>query len=131
MTKRKQVAETKEINAADAIRKGWLAYLGAYGLAFERAKPALKTLTDKYAELFGDLVEKGEEVEATAKEQIVDARDRAKGVYGAGVEKFRAILPIRGVANDRVKELEAEVEALTKKLATKSKRTAVKTAKAA
>lgn len=130
MAKRKQVAETKEINAVEAIRQGWLAYLGAYGLAFERAKPALKSLTEKYAELFGDLVEKGEEVEATAKEQIVDVRDRAKGVYGAGVEKVRAFIPARA-ANDRVKELEAEVEALTKKLATKSKRASAKTAKAA
>lgn len=130
MTKRKEAVETKEITAAEAIRKGWLAYLGAYGLAFERAKPALKALSEKYADLFGDLVEKGEEVEATAKEQIVDVRDRAKGFYGAGVEKFRAFIPSRGAANDRVKELEAEVEALTKKLeATKKPR--VKRAKAA
>lgn len=131
MTKRKEPVATKELNAVEAIRKGWLAYLGAYGLAFERAKPALKTLSEKYAGLFGDLVEKGEEVEATAKEQIVDVRDRAKGVYGAGVEKFRAFIPVRGVANDRVKELEAEVEALTKKLETAKKPVRVKRAKAA
>lgn len=131
MTKRKELVATKELNAVEAIRKGWLAYLGAYGLAFERAKPALKTLSEKYAGLFGDLVEKGEEVEATAKEQIVDVRDRAKGVYGAGVEKFRAFIPVRGVANDRVKELEAEVEALTKKLETAKKPVRVKRAKAA
>lgn len=130
MTKRKATVEVKEINAAEAIRKGWLAYLGAYGLAFDRAKPALKTLTEKYADFFGDLVEKGEEVEATAKEQIIDARDRAKGVYGAGVEKFRAFIPVRGAANDRVKELEAEVEALNKKLAATAKKT-VRTAKRA
>ena len=118
------------MNAAEAIRKGWLAYLGAYGLAFERAKPALATIKEKYAELFGDLVEKGEEVEATAKEQMVDVRDRAKGVYGAGVEKFRAIMPVRA-ANDRVKELEAEVEALTKKLEAAKKPARTKRAKAA
>lgn len=131
MTKRKQTVEVKETTAIDAIRKGWLAYLGAYGLAFERARPALKTLSEKYAGLFGDLVEKGEEVEATAREQIVDVRDRAKGFYGAGVEKFRAVLPIRGAANDRVKELEAEVEALTKKLDAASKPARAKRAKAA
>lgn len=130
MTKRKQTVETVELNAAEAIRKGWLAYLGAYGLAFERAKPALATIKEKYAELFGDLVEKGEEVEATAKEQMVDVRDRAKGVYGAGVEKFRAFVPVRA-ANDRVKELEAEVEALTKKLEAAKKPARTKRAKAA
>jgi hypothetical protein len=118
MTKRKTV-ETKELNAVEALRQGWLAYLGVYGLVYDRAKPAIDKLTKNYAGIFGDLVEKGEEVEATAKEQIVDARDRAKGFYGAGVEKFRAILPIRGAANDRVRELEAEVETLTKKLAAK------------
>jgi polyhydroxyalkanoate synthesis regulator phasin len=131
MTKRKQVAETKEVNAVEAIRQGWLAYLGAYGLAFDRAKPALKTLTEKYTELFGELVEKGEEIEETAKEQIVDVRDRAKGVYGAGFEKFRSILPVRTAANDRVEELEAEVAALKKKVAAKTKRATTKTAKAA
>lgn len=130
MTKRKQIAETKEFNAAEVVRQGWLAYLGAYGLVIERAKPALKTLTEKYNDLFVDLVEKGEEVEATAKEQIVDVRDRAKGVYGAGVEKFRAFIPARA-ANDRVKELEAEVEALTKQLSAKAKRASAKTAKTA
>lgn len=133
MTKRKQVAKTQELKAAEAIRQGWLAYLGAYGLAFERAKPALKSLTEKYADLFGDLVVKGEEIEATAKEQVIDARDRAKGLYGAGVEKFRSFIPVRGAANDRVKELEAEVETLTQKLEAQARKPArtTKRAKAA
>lgn len=130
MTKRKAV-ETKELNAVEAIRQGWLAYLGVYGVAYERAKPALEKLTKNYANIFGDLVQKGEEVEATAKEQIVDARDRAKGFYGAGVEKFRAVLPVRGAANDRVKELEAEVETLTKKLAAQAKKSPARTTKRA
>ena len=133
MTKRKaavETVETKEFNAVDAVRKGWLAYLGAYGFAYERALPAIKNVRAKYADLLGDLVVKGEEVEATAKEQIVDARDRAKGVYGAGVEKFRAFIPARA-ANDRVKELEAEVEALTQKLEATKKPARAKRAKAA
>jgi hypothetical protein len=130
MTKRKETVEVTEINAAEAFRKGWLAYLGAYGLAFERAKPALKDLRAKYAEFFGDLVEKGVEVEATAKEQIADARDRARGVYGAGVEKFRGFMPAFP-ANDRVKELEAEVEALPRKLEATKKPARAKRANAA
>ncbi len=130
MTKRKAV-ETKDLNAIEAIRQGWLAYLGVYGVAIERAKPAIEKLTKNYADIFGDLVEKGEEIEATAKEQIVDVRDRAKGFYGAGVEKFRSVLPIRGAANDRVKELEAEVVSLTKKLAAQSKKPATRTVKRA
>jgi len=132
MTKRKQVADTKEVNAVEALRQGWLAYIGAYGLIYDRAKPALKTLADKYAGLFTDLVVKGEEIEATAKEQIEDVRDRAKGLYGAGVEKFRTFIPAATPANDRVKELEAEVEALNRALAAQAKRPArTKRAKAA
>lgn len=130
MTKRKEAVETTETNAREAVRKGWLAYLGAYALAYERAKPAIENLRGKYADLFGELVEKGSEVEATAKDQMVDVRDRAKGVYDAGVEKVRAFIPAKA-ANDRVKELEAEVEALTKKLDAAKKPARAKRAKAA
>ena len=130
MAKTKKTAEPKTLTAAEAIRHGWLAYIGAYGLAYERAKPAFKSLTEKYAGLFGDLVEKGAEVEATAKEQLVDVRDRAKGVYGAGFEKFRAFVPARA-ANDRVKELEAEVADLKSQLGAPAKKTAKRTTKRA
>ena len=131
MAKRKVAAEVKIMKPSEVVRQGWLAYLGVYGLAIDRAKPALETLRAKYADLFGELVEKGAEIEATAKEQIADAGERAKGFYGAGVEKFREMSPIRAVANDRVKELEAEVEALTKKLEGAKKPARVKRAKAA
>ena len=133
MAKRKtavETVETAEVTAREVVRKGWLAYIGAYAYAYERAKPAIESLKTKYAGLFGELVEKGAEVEATAKEQIVDVRDRAKGFYGAGVEKFRAIVPANA-ANDRVKELEAEVEALTRQLEAAAKPARVKRAKAA
>jgi hypothetical protein len=131
MAKRKTAAEVKIIKPSQVVRQGWLAYLGVYGVAFDRAKPALEKLRAKYAEFFGELVEKGAEIEATAKEQIADAGERAKGFYGAGVEKFRDFSPVRGVANDRVKELEAEVEALTKKLEGARRPTRAKRAKAA
>lgn len=130
MTKRKtrKTAEIRDLSAAEALRQGWLAYLGVYGLAYERAKPAIEKLTKNYAGIFSDLVEKGVEIEATAKEQIVDARERAEGLYGAGIEKVRSVLPIRA-ANGRVKELEAEVASLTKKLAAQAKAPAARKAK--
>lgn len=126
-SRRNKIVKIEETNPADALRQGWLAWLGAYGLVFERAKPAIEKLSREYEGLFGDLVEKGEEIEAAAKERAADARDRVKEFYGAGARKIRAFSP----ADDRVKKLEAEVEALTKKLAARAKKPAVRAARRA
>jgi polyhydroxyalkanoate synthesis regulator phasin len=131
MAKAKTAAKApKEFKPTEALRQGWLAYLGVYGLAFERAKPAVANLGEKYAEFFGDLVNKGEELESVAKDQIVDAGERAKGIYGAGFEKARNVLPFKKASDVRVKELEAEVESLTKKVASLTKKPATRTKRA-
>ncbi len=122
MAKRKQVKEITEFKAANVVRRGWLAYLGAYGVAFDRAKPVVAKLTERYSEFFGELVEKGEEIEATAKEQIVDARDRAKSIYGAGVEKLQGFAP-QFAANDRDEDVGDEARAAVKKVAAKARKT--------
>ncbi len=122
MAKRRQVKETTGFKAADIVRRGWLAYIGAYGVAYERAKPALDKLANRYSELFGEFVEKGEEIEATAKEQIVDARDRAKSFYGAGVEKLQDFVPALA-ANDRVENVAVEARKTVKKVAAKARKT--------
>jgi len=129
MAKRKTTkVELKEMNPAEAVRQGWLAYLGAYGMAFDRARPAIEKLQKRSKTLFGDLVDKGEEVEATAKEQMEDARERAKGFYGAGYEKVRELFPAEHASKDRVAELEEEVATLNRKIATLSKTKAKKAA---
>ena len=125
MAKRKQA---KEFTPAEALRRGWLAYIGAYGVAYERAKPLFAKLTDRYSELFGEFVEKGEEIEATAKEQIVDARDRAKSLYGAGFEKLQSFVPALA-ANDRAEEVVADVKKAAKKTVAKARKTARKAVK--
>ena len=122
MAKRKQVKEVIEFKAANVVRRGWLAYLGAYGVAFDRAKPVVAKLTERYSEFFGELVEKGEEIEATAKEQIVDARDRAKSIYGAGVEKLQGFAP-QFAANDRDEDVTDEARVAVKKVAAKARKT--------
>lgn len=126
MAKRKQ---TKEFTAAETLRRGWLAYIGAYGVAYERAKPALEKLVGRYAELFGEFVEKGEEIEATAREQLVDARDRAKSLYGAGFEKVRGFVPAFA-ANDRGEEVAAGAKKGVKKTAAKARKTTRKVTRA-
>ena len=125
MAKRKQA---KEFTPAEALRRGWLAYIGAYGVAYERAKPALEKLANRYVELFGEFVEKGEEIEATAKEQIVDARDRARSLTSAGFEKLQGFVPALA-AND-VEDVAVAARKTVKKTAAKARKTVRKAKRA-
>lgn len=122
MAKRKQAKEITQFTPAEIVRRGWLAYIGAYGVAYDRAKPALEKLANRYSELFGEFVEKGEEIEATAKEQIVDARDRAKSLTSAGFEKLQGFVPVLA-ANDTVEEVATEARKTVKKVAAKARKT--------
>ncbi len=107
----------------DAVRKGWLAYLGVYGAAYERAEAIL---TGKGAEIFEEFVEKGEEVETRAQDAFADVRERANEMYGDRFDGLRRFFPQNKASNGRVEELEAEVAALNKKIATLTKKKASK-----
>lgn len=125
MAKRKQA---KEFTPAEALRRSWLAYIGAYGVAYDRAKPLFAKLTDRYSELFGEFVEKGEEIEATAKEQLVDARDRARSLTSAGFEKLQGFVPAFA-AND-AEEVATAARKTVKKVAAKARKTTRKAKRA-
>lgn len=116
--------ETEHLTPTEALRKGWLAYIGLYGAAYERVKP----LSAKAAATFEDLVAKGETVEDQAQDVVETVRERTNGFYGAGFERFRAMIPAIPVParRNRVDELEAEIAALNKKVASLSKKPAVK-----
>lgn len=101
---------------AEIARTGWLAYLGLYRLAYERAAPAVETAAERSADFVKTLIAKGELVEADAKEQLSGMRVRAKEAYAAGVEQVRAIAP---AAADRLPVVEVKVS--TKKSATKTR----------
>lgn len=122
--------ETTQLKAAEALRNGWLAYLGLYGAAYERVKP----LTEKYADVFGDLIAKGETIEAGAQERVETVRTRAQGIYAERledrIEKVRGFMPKFPVParKARIEELEAEIEALNKKVAALTKKPATKKA---
>ena len=118
--------ETQATTPAEVLRKGWLAYLGIYGAAFERVKP----LTGKYADVFEGLIEKGEAVEKNAQEVAETVRERATDFYGEGFSRVRNFVPSVARKN-RVEELEAEIEALNKKVASLSKTPAKRTRKTA
>lgn len=93
-------------NPSEIARQGWLAYLGLYRMAYERAVPAIETVAERSVDLMKDLVSKGELVEADAKEQFADLRTRAKAAYSAGVEQVRQIAP---AAADRFPVVEVKV----------------------
>lgn len=117
--------EKQIVNPVEVVRNGWLAYLGLYGAAYERVKPRFENLGDKTADLFGELVEKGETIEATAQGRFFEVRERANGLYGNRFEKVRDLMP-KFAGDHRVEELEDEIEALNKKIATLSKKPAAK-----
>ena len=120
---------TEQLTPREAIRKGWLAYLGVYGAAYERAEAIL---TGKGAEIFEDFVSKGEKVEDRAQDAIADMRERANEMYGERFDGFRRFFPQNKASKGRVEELEAEVAALNKKIATLTKKkTAKRSAKKA
>ena len=125
MTKKTETAVTPR----EAIRKGWLAYLGVYGAAYERAEAIL---TGKGVEIFEEFVEKGEEVETRAQDAFADIRERANEAYGDrfSFDGIRRFIPSRHSSKGRVEELEAEIAALNKKVATLTK-TKKKTSKRA
>ena len=108
--------------ATNIARQGWLAYLGFYGLVYDRARPEVEKLTEKATGLLGELVSKGETVEATAQEVLEDVKGRTMTVYSAGIAKAKSFAP-KAAANDRVRELEAEVAALNKKVKAKATKT--------
>lgn len=117
--------ETTQLTPAEVLRKGWLAYLGVYGAAFDRVKPLI---TDKPADILEDLIAKGEKVEATAQDVAEDVRERASDFYGEGMDRVREYMPSMNKGSSRVEELEAEIAVLTKKVATLSKKPAAKRA---
>ena len=119
--------EKQIVNPVEVVRNGWLAYLGLYGAAYERVKPRFENLGDKTADLFGELVEKGETIEASAQGRFSDVRERANGFYGNGFEKVRDFMP-KFQGDERVEELEEEIEALNKQIAMLSKKTTAKKA---
>ncbi len=121
-TQTTETIETTQLTPADALRNGWLAYLGLYGAAYERVKP----LTEKTAGIFEELIVKGEKVEANAQDAAEDVRTRANSFYGDNFAGIRKFFPEFVAKSSRVDDLEAEIEALNKKVAALTKKPATK-----
>ncbi|WP_017930990.1 hypothetical protein [Robiginitomaculum antarcticum] len=107
--------ETEARNVGTMLRKSALAYVGLYVAAYDRVKPIVANTGEKAEKFFGELVEKGEIVEAQAADVAVTAKTRAFAMAA----KARQAMPV--IANDRVEELENEIAKLNKKVAAKAK----------
>lgn len=117
-TKKKATKKTVEVSN---IRKGARAYLGLYGLAYERAQFRADQLKTASGELFETLVKKGEVLEAQTLELTKGARAKATDLVEDSVETVKNVVPF-GVRDNRVEELETEIAALNKKIAALSKK---------
>lgn len=118
-----KTAQTQLNKSADALRKGFRAYIGLYGTAYDRIVPVVENARKNYDEW----ATKGEELENAAQSYAKDFRVNAKKSVEGTVSKVRSALP--GAANDRVEELEAEIARLNKKLRTTVKKAPKKTVK--
>ncbi|MBL4855100.1 MAG: hypothetical protein JKY25_12800 [Robiginitomaculum sp.] len=127
-TKKKTTKATKyTFKTPAAVQKGFRAYVGMFGAAYERAVPVF----DKAAKNYDDYAARGEKLETSATSFVKDARKNvtefASKRYEMRAAKVRSFFP--KAANDRVVELEAEIAKLNKKIVTLAKKAPKKTAK--
>ena len=127
------IEETEAVilRARRLAHTGFRAYLGLFGKTYDFAKgrvekrlAQLNELTGEREELMEDLVKRGETLEAQAIVAANDARAKVVELVAEGAERVRDIVPASS-REDRVEELEAQVEKLNAKI-----RAASKTAKA-
>ena len=109
-----ETTESRIVRARTIARKGALAYVGIYGAAYERAQMRFGQLKNSTDGLFDQLVERGEVIEAKATETIKGTRAVVTERFEEGTDKVKSFLPAS--ANDRVEELQSEIEALNKKI---------------
>ena len=123
-TKSTKAAIKVEKKSTSALRKGALAYLGLYGFAAERATKRAEQVKALYTNttdgLFQDLVERGEQVEKFALGTAKTAQKRAVETFETTTDKVKSAVPFG--ANDRVEELQAEIQSLNKKISALSKK---------
>lgn len=121
-TKKTTKKTAKKVDVSN-LRKASLAYVGLYGLAYERAQFRAEQLKNASGDLFETLVKKGEKLESQGLELTKDTRAKATNLVENGMDTVKNVVPFGGRDN-RVEELESEVAALNKKIAALSKKAA-------
>eukprot|EP01013_Petalomonas_cantuscygni_P016799 TRINITY_DN33858_c0_g1_i1.p1 TRINITY_DN33858_c0_g1~~TRINITY_DN33858_c0_g1_i1.p1 ORF type:complete len:329 (-),score=96.96 TRINITY_DN33858_c0_g1_i1:1038-1985(-) len=145
--KAKKAAKAPELNSADMAHKIWLAGVGAYGKAYDKAIANTKTFNKQSTELFEDLVKRGEAIEQDVRARVQDnevvqtatksaakyadvAREfqtQARDEFEARMERMRDLLGVKGLGKKgsklaaKLDKLEDEVAETVSKARTKSK----------
>jgi len=113
----------KTSNEKDMVRKVWLAGIGAYGRAFTEAKGAVDSLSGKSSEVFDELVQKGQMLEAVGKYKAGELIGKGKSAVedikpdfeiDERIAKMRARLS--GGGESATDQLAARVDAIEAKL---------------
>tara|TARA_R100000365_G_C2747830_1_gene78194 strand:- start:6013 stop:6978 length:966 start_codon:yes stop_codon:yes gene_type:complete len=109
-TKARKKAETVgkaiETNTADMAHKIWLAGVGAYGKAYDKALANANKFNKQSSDVFDDLVKRGEEIENEVRERLATNETVAKA--GQSVAKYaEAARDFQAQARD---EFEARME---------------------
>ena len=106
----------------------WLAGLGVYGRVYDETVDFAENARTDINKLFDQLVDRGATVESDTRKALKDARIDTDGSVEERLEKLRDALPsmpelpkfaeleMPQMPGARIRELEAEVEALTKKV---------------
>ncbi|REL27636.1 hypothetical protein DXX93_14450 [Thalassotalea euphylliae] len=107
----------KVTQAEELARKIWLAGIGAYGKGFDEAQGQYEKLNTEATKMFNELVEKGEKLEADAKEKYQTEKEKAKTSVETRVGEVRAKLGLdNGDTNQKIEELSAKIDTLTEAL---------------
>lgn len=109
-TKIKAPLEENQSRLRPKLRQGVLAYVGIYGLAYDRfqmRREQAKTLTEN---LFGDLTEKGETTVKQAELLLKRAQKGAWKNYAGASEKLTEAMPVK--IKSRVEVMEEELSKL-------------------
>jgi hypothetical protein len=102
-------ANEQGFKSREAIRKGFLAYIGLYGAAYSNAR---NFVNGKGTDLFNDFVKKGEEVESRVQEAYSDFRSNAEQKYAEQLKNVEDFFS--RVSND-VAETEEKAPAAARK----------------
>jgi predicted flap endonuclease-1-like 5' DNA nuclease/polyhydroxyalkanoate synthesis regulator phasin len=145
--KAKKASKAPEPNTADMAHKIWLAGVGAYGKAYDKAIANTKTFNKQSTELFEDLVKRGEEIEHEVRARVQDndvvqnasknaakyasvAREfqtQARDEFEARMERMRDLLGVKGLGKKggklaaKLDKLEDEVAETVSKARSKTK----------
>ena len=114
MAAKEAQAETDTEAKESLAKKIWLAGLGAYGRSFDEALDQYKQINEKTSQLFGELVDKGTEIEALTRTKLEEARVQSTQAFENSVNQVRSKLGLsESEEAAKLDELSAKVDALT------------------